>query len=188
MIVLISTESFFDGETELIEEMFENGLDHFHLRKPEASLEELDLFLQTLHPKYFERIKLHQHFDLVPLYGLGGFHLKEHLRRFNLVLPESERTSLSTSFHKKEDLIKEGERYDYMFLSPVYDSISKTDYHGKNFDVNEVSGKVIGLGGVTTQKLDDLKTKGFQGAAVMGAIWESENPLNALKAFLDYTW
>ena len=74
-------------------------------------------------------------------------------------------------------------KYDYVFLSPVFDSISKSKYQGKfkdqNFNVflKKVKQKVYALGGIDASKIDKVKRMDFQGVALHGAIWESENPL-----------
>lgn len=69
---------------------------------------------------------------------------------------------------------------DYCFLSPIFDSISKSGYRAA-FDCSTLAAalattlaarKVIALGGVTAGHLPELAGLGFKGAAFLGAIWQ----------------
>jgi thiamine-phosphate pyrophosphorylase len=77
--------------------------------------------------------------------------------------------------------------YEYAFLSPVFDSISKADYRGK-YDLRELKvilrkkeEKIIALGGVDEDKIDALKDAGFAGIALLGAIWQSDEPIDKFR-------
>ena len=68
---------------------------------------------------------------------------------------------------------------DYVFLSPVFDSISKLNYHA-NYTPEEIrkahkagiiDKKVIALGGIDTDNIRQVKNYGFGGAAILGALW-----------------
>jgi thiamine-phosphate pyrophosphorylase len=72
--------------------------------------------------------------------------------------------------------------YDYLFLSPIFHSISKIGY-GSHFTSNElqrasnegvIDSRVVALGGVTPDKVDYLKRLGFGGVAMCGAIYRVE--------------
>ena len=76
------------------------------------------------------------------------------------------------------DEISLAEGYDYVTLSPIYDSISKAGYKAK-FDIDSlrpvIAGrKVIALGGVTPEKFGELAEKGFSGASLLGYIWNGD--------------
>ena len=62
--------------------------------------------------------------------------------------------------------------YDYVTLSPIFDSISKQGYKSafKLMELkNKIKGKkVVALGGVTPDKFSYLKSIGFKGAALLG--------------------
>ena len=84
------------------------------------------------------------------------------------------------SCHSFEEVVKYKDAYDYLFLSPIFDSISKQGYRSK-FSHNEllnasnlgiIDSKVIALGGVTPDKMDYLKSLHFGGIAMMGAVWK----------------
>jgi thiamine-phosphate pyrophosphorylase len=76
--------------------------------------------------------------------------------------------------------------FDYAFFGPVFDSLSKPGHQscvGADFRLNKQSAqpKVIALGGVEAQYLQQVKTMGFDGAAVLGTIWNQ--PQKALPTF-----
>ena len=68
---------------------------------------------------------------------------------------------------------------DYLFLSPIFDSISKAGYKS-NFTIDElraaadagiIDSRVFALGGVTPDRLSLLQSIGFGGAVMLGAVW-----------------
>ncbi len=111
------------------------------------------------------------------------------LARRPLLLPP--RPAVSTSFHTLEDLgVCRGE-LEYCFLSPIYSSISKADYPANPaFEDREqlASGlagsryPVLALGGVTPDKFAELQELGFAGAALLGGIWQADDPVAAWEA------
>jgi len=99
--------------------------------------------------------------------------------------------SISASFHNLQDLQSHRRKYDYVFLSSIFDSFSKKNYQSK-FDLKEVTDildsfkkrkkyipQVIALGGIEVKNINLVKQAGFAGAAVLGAIWESKDPVQA---------
>lgn len=90
-------------------------------------------------------------------------------------------------FHSLKELENCKEKYDYAFLSPVFDSISKAGYES-HMDLKEVEkvlknreDKIIALGGIDEDKIDTVKVLGFSGIALLGAIWKSDNPVEKFK-------
>ncbi len=64
---------------------------------------------------------------------------------------------------------------DYIFLSPVFDSISKPGYKAVPFEPSQVKAlpvKTIALGGVTPERFDQVRANGFDGAAMLGYLWQ----------------
>ena len=72
--------------------------------------------------------------------------------------------------------------YDYLFLSPIFDSISKNGYRSgfsdealqEASDMGIIDEKVIALGGVTLDKIAYLKKMKFGGVAMVGGIYNME--------------
>lgn len=170
-LIVLSPPENFPNEKEIIISLFENGLEIFHLHKPNFSKEEIrpgesvlwriKNFIQQFPEKYQDKIFLHSDFP---------------------------------KFHSLEELENYKGKYEYTFLSPIFDSISKPGYKSKfSHELHEfsrikleliraISGKnIIALGGIDEDKIKICRELGFAGVAVLGAIWKSENPVEKFK-------
>lgn len=123
--IIITSPEFLSGEAIFIDKLFSQGLDLLHLRKPEASLEAYKQLLFQIPEQWHSRIVLHEHFELAEEYKLHGIHLN---RRCS-VAPKAYHGSISCSCHTIEEVITQKDSKDYVFLSPIFDSISKVGYH-----------------------------------------------------------
>jgi thiamine-phosphate pyrophosphorylase len=92
---------------------------------------------------------------------------------------------MSTSFHSWAEMEADELGYSYVFISPVFDSISKPGYVA-SVDINAAvpfkkymrsheknCPEIIGLGGVDATGIVAVHKKGFDGAAVLGCIWKA---------------
>ena len=174
--IIITSPEFLSGEATFISKLFSQGLDLLHLRKPEASLEAYKRLLLQIPKHWYSRIVLHEHFALAEKFGLHGIHLN---RRCSQV-PDSFRGSISCSCHTLEEVKKQKASKDYVFLSPIFDSISKVGYHAafsptllKQAAIeNVIDEKVIALGGITANNIPLVKEWHFGGVALLGDIWK----------------
>ena len=174
--IIITSPEFLSGEATFISKLFSQGLDLLHLRKPEASLEAYKRLLLQIPKHWYSRIVLHEHFALAEKFGLHGIHLN---RRCSQV-PDSFRGSISCSCHTLEEVKKQKASKDYVFLSPIFDSISKVGYHAafsptllKQAAIeNVIDEKVIALGGITANNIFLVKEWHFGGVALLGDIWK----------------
>ncbi|MGN0201467.1 MAG: thiamine phosphate synthase [Candidatus Cryptobacteroides sp.] len=179
-IAVITLPDFFEGETGLVNELFSLGLGRLHLRKPGAGKEETAEWLGRIRPEYLPRIVLHDHHELAVEFNLGGIHLNGR----NPEAPsgmDRNRFSVSKSCHSLQEVRENLGCCDYLFLSPVFDSISKEGY-GAAFSPAELERaaqenllqeKVYALGGICAEKLPEVRQMGFHGAAVLGWLWQS---------------
>lgn len=159
----------------------------FHLRKPESDQAAIEQLLKGVKPEFLNRIVLHDHYSLAFHYQLGGIHLPEAARRslstsaFSgwLNKLQARGMMISTSVHEKDALPGIDSRFHYVFYSPVFSSISKPGYQPKeDMDVNKIKiqPQIIALGGIKAGNIHRLPGMGYQGAAVLGAIWhKAEN-------------
>lgn len=145
-----------------------------HVRKPGCSESEIRSLLESLPPEIRGKIRLHDHFGLCAEYGLQGV----HLNRRNSTPPPRIR-SISASCHSLQEVREYKKNCDYVFLSPIFNSISKEGYTGR-FSPETLSdaarngiidSNVFALGGVRTKYFPILKNWGFGGAAMLGEIW-----------------
>ena len=63
-LIVISKENFFPEEACWINAMMSEYPFILHLRKPFASLAEFETLVQQIHPVYYDRIVLHDHYAL----------------------------------------------------------------------------------------------------------------------------
>ena len=111
-----------------------------------------------------------------------------HLNKNVTILPNGYEGFKTRSCHSFEEIIKYKHEYDYLFLSPIFNSISKVA-NKSGFNEEEllkastdglIDEKVIALGGVTFDKIPYLKRLHFGGVAMIGALYSRET-LNHLK-------
>ena len=191
-LLLISPPDALAAELPALDELFGLGLVRYHVRKPGWSQSEMTAYLARIPARHHARLVLHAHPALVAELELGGLHLTAAARAA-LVLPPRLRPSqtLSTSFHSLAEIHRHRRRYDYVFLSPIFDSLSKVGYNAA-CHLPEVAAalrqlrrrtvyapQVVALGGIGADKLAAVRELGFAGAAVLGAVWQSPDPVAA---------
>ena len=122
-LIVVTAPTFFVEEDKIITALFEEGLDILHLRKPETPAMYSERLLTLIPQKYHKRIITHEHFYLQEEFSLMGIHLKHPQ-------PQKNRTIIQdTSAVPATRWTKCGTRnifYDYLFLSPIYNCITKT--------------------------------------------------------------
>ena len=180
--IVITMPDFIEHEAKYINQLFEAGIDLLHLRKPDSSLEDCEHLLQEIAPKWYPQIVVNDHFFLCPKYHLHGI----HLNRRNHEIPEGFQGSISRSCHSFEEVKAATSIYNYVFLSPIFDSISKQGYtHSfSNKDLEDaanngvINEKVIALGGISSIYIPQLRAWNFGGAAFLGDVWNRRKEPN----------
>ena len=173
--LVITEPQFTNNEAAIIAQLLHWGVDLVHLRKPESSAEELAKLIEAIPTAYHNGLVLHDHFDLAAHFALHGL----HLNRRNSVLPPNHKGTVSQSCHTLDEVKVCKTKCDYVFLSPVFNSISKQGYtsaftpkalsEAKKQGV--INQKVVALGGITAANIDKTKYYGFGGVALLGDIW-----------------
>jgi len=188
MIILIAPEQDIPNEQDILQQLFDAGLTHFHFRKPQASLEEHHAYLDLIDARYYKHIVPHYYHELTREYRLKGVHLQEQFRwDQGKQLTEyvqgyvADGFTVSSSYHDLVALAQERVAFDYQLLSPVFSSISKKGYEGKGFDVNHIDRLVIGMGGVNATNIPALFDLGYKGVGVLGGVWNSDDPVGSFR-------
>ncbi|MDY6205813.1 MAG: thiamine phosphate synthase [Prevotella sp.] len=173
--IAVTSPVFTTEEVTVVCRLLDDGFWRIHVRKPESTEKELTHFLDTIPVRYRSRIVIHDHFALCSYFGLAGIHLNRRCTQ----VPEHFSGSLSCSCHTFEEVVLMKDKVDYIFLSPVFDSISKSGYssaftHEQLAEAalrGIIDHRVFALGGVTPDKYSFLQRYHFGGAAMLGAIW-----------------
>lgn len=188
-LVVISSELSIVNEANIINGLFQSGLTRFHLRKPGWNeLQLIDLLMQ-INPVFRSGIALHQHHPIAASFDMKLLHYTEK-ERLNapagqLAHLNKQGYTLSTSVHQLSAL-HEIKSFNYAFFGPVFNSISKPGYENKlpnDFHLTKtgITSQIIALGGIDESNLSKVKEMNFDGAAVLGALWEK--PQQALQTF-----
>ncbi|WP_165041114.1 thiamine phosphate synthase [Dysgonomonas sp. ZJ709] len=175
-LVVITLEEIIENEAQILNKLFKNGVLTLHLRKPLSSEQEVYLLLSQIASKYHDRIVLHDHFSLVNYFDLKGVHLNSR----NTIRPNKVLLSVSRSCHSL-DCLETSDDFNYVFLSPIFDSISKSGYsraftHEELIEatnLNIITEKVIALGGIDSDTIPIAVSYGFGGVAVLGGLWKN---------------
>lgn len=166
-LILLTRPDFFSGEADTINALFAAGLPILHLRKPQATAEQKEALVAQIAPAYRDRIVMHNH-------DLHSCHTLDEVRT------------------KKEHIPMLNSQWSYLFLSPIFDSISKRGYRAAFTDDELrqahrdgiIDDNVIALGGITPSNASKALDLGFGGVAVLGDIWMSDSPLLRLQGYL----
>lgn len=175
-LIAITSDKNSVREKDVINKLFEQGLTSLHIRKPSHSRAEVRELLCRINPVFHNRIVLHDHFRLVYDFKLKGV----HLNRRNPEAPGKENISISCSYHSLDEL-RMSSSFDYVFLSPVFDSLSKPGYNKRYThsqltearDLGTINDRVYALGGVDANTIPLVSEYGFGGIAVLGALWRN---------------
>lgn len=181
--IVITRPDFFEGEMQMVCRLFDNGMERLHLRKPKATEQELAEWIGLVSHPFRQRIVLHDHHHLAKEYHLGGIHLNGRNPEQPQWLEEmraKDAFTVSRSCHSIEEVIMYKDICDYLFLSPIFDSISKEGY-GAAFSRESIAAlrdkglltNVYALGGVSPENLAEVEELGFAGGAMLGAVWLS---------------
>ena len=182
-IIVITSPTPVKDEAAICNHLFTHGLKYLHLRKPGASAEVYERFIRQIFPVYRNRIVLHEHYELVKKYRLHGIHLK--YPQANEYIYYIQQYAVSISCHRVDEIRQLPFRPAYCFLSPIFDSISKTGYRsrfGQLPDLSDIDCPVIALGGLEPDKTGLCRRAGFEGIAVLGYLWN--NPDEAIERYI----
>ena len=151
-----------------------------HVRKPNFSIEQMKKWLEQFPSEATQKMMLHQHHQLQNEFNLKGIHFKESHKNSGVPFLKDTRLIHSAAYHNVQDAIKQ-DHYHYSMLSPVFDSISKSNLKGKHFQIQKSNKPIIALGGIGEQNLKTACDLGFQGIAVLGSVWQHADPVKAFK-------
>ena len=189
--ILITLPRILKNEAETLAALCGAGVSVIHIRKPEASEPDIEELLKTLQAlgADMSRLTIHYNEPLARKYGLGGV----HLRIEELLAGAGEGLRRSCSAHGWTEAERAATDADYVFLSPLFDSISKPGYHSA-IDPAEAAerlrrrkGRIVALGGIRPANIARVRRIGFDGAAVLGAAWSAdEKAVNTERTLKNY--
>ena len=191
-LIVITRDNLFtkdSQEVSTIVKLFDLGLQRLHLRKPRWSTKKLDTFLTQIPTSFLSRIVIHHQWNLNNLSSLGGIH--GHALKLQTMLPFSKITS--TPCHTLKEWASLPSFISYAFLSPIFNSISKSKpslFNQKKLKEEIYQAKQIqtvplyALGGITINHLQTCQKLGFDGVCLLGSLWQNPDPVKYFKLCL----
>src|SRR5699024_2466777 len=186
MIIGISSEVEVSNEHTTIHQLLVGGMDLFQIRKQQHSDEMINEYVGRIDPSFSDRLVLHSHLHLAGSLQIKRIHCNEKNRVLGWPFLRGD-FILSTSVHSIADFNRLSEEWTYAFLSPMFPSISKKGYGVKQTVCSKLKERVnfktklIGLGGIDSENYKGLRELGADGAALLGSLWHSTQPLKTLR-------
>jgi len=187
-------------EIEHIHELLlDDNIDYLHLRKPSFDANQLKNFINKIDEDLHYKIVIHSHYHLINEFDLAGINLNKKslnqlefsdevnkcfiqplvVKNRQIEVNRFQPYIVSYSAHSIDEISNLPFDTSYVFLSPIFDSISKLNYIS-SFDLDDLKEKlkilktkVIALGGVKTAHFSQLKSLGFRGYARLGSYWHT---------------
>ena len=177
-MILITEPDFIPDEEKFITAFFNEGLEILHLRKPEATALQMHELISKIDEKFHSRIMIHSHYELFETFKIRGVHFTENSKG-QIRSYEKVQCKKSLAVHELSDLKCVDNSIDYVFLSPLFSSVSKAGY-SKQWNFESIKAelseyrnfKVMALGGITLDNVKQVKELGFDDFALLGSIWE----------------
>jgi thiamine-phosphate pyrophosphorylase len=200
LLIIITPEVNTPNEIDIINQLFAKGLQRLHIRKPHFTIDEYRGYIKAIDQQYHSKLVLCGAFELWNEFKLGGVHLNSEMRNDEQIWDSIEDvpvSALSTSFHSWDEIVENGFPYKYVFIGPVFDSISKADHlaavelagaketKAKISEAGKRCPALIALSGVGVTDMKFLHKNGFDGAAMLGTIWQSNNPVITFNAAMN---
>lgn len=151
--IVITRPDFWDGEVEAIVRLFEGGLEQLFIRKPGSTAAQREALVAAIPACYHDRLIVSEHLT-------------------------TERTRACHSIEELREA-KQNPNYEWLCLSPIFDSISKKGYKAAFTeqellaarDAGIIDERVLALGGVCEQNIAKAREYGFGGVLVLGDAW-----------------
>jgi len=186
-IIIITPETNHPQEEQILHALVRAHGITIHVRKPDFTELEYKSYLSR-YASIFSHMVLHEHHSLAKEFSVKGIHLKEVDRNSAKEIDKNVNV-ISTSFHTIEDIKNNLREFEYIFYSPLFKSISKENY-GTNTTEEQLAETlsalkkqtnipIIGLGGINEENIALVKKCGFDGAAVLGSVWQQSNPVES---------
>ena len=175
-LILLTTPDFFVQENTIINALFSEGLDMLHILKPGGEPIYCERLLKLIDKQWYKKIVTHEHFYLKSEYKLQGIHLSQR----NPTPPEKYRGHVSCSCYSLEDVERRKPKCDYVFLSQIFQGITRPDL-SSSFSESDllnakkqgvIDSKVMAFGGISIDTIDKVREYGFGGVVVYGDIWK----------------
>jgi len=190
-IIVISSPTAVPSEIDEVCALFDAGLKQFHVRKPDFMHSDMENYIKSIPIEYHKYLVLHSHYGLAVKYNLKGIQIGFKSIQYTS-LYSGKFCYFGYSAHSFSEIEEYKDFFTHFFISPVYNSISKQDYKSNfsaaqiaNFIDKNNSVKLIALSGLNEDNCCRTINLGFQCAAFLGAIWNSNSVVDTYNTILN---
>ncbi|MRX73709.1 thiazole tautomerase TenI [Bacillus lacus] len=167
-----------------------NEIDYIHIRERGKSAGELSKLLFTLNELDVPSGKLimNDRLDVALLHGLRGIQLPHHSFSPEQVRQMVPHMKIGSSVHSmKEAEAAEKAGADYLLFGHIYSTGSKENIQPRGLkQLMELSSAVeipvVAIGGISPEKIKEVKAAGADGIAVMSYVFSAGNPSKAVQS------
>lgn len=199
-LIVISSSNHVEDEVKIVTQLFEAGLETFHIRKHKLSTGKMRDFIKSFPNHFHNRIVIHSHHKLAGKFNLKGIHLtKTHKKRkwrtwfiLKMIKLKNPDIILSTSYTTIGQILEKNQDYDYSyaFLSPIFDNFNSKfqggfTEHSLKSALQKTSLPVIARGGVDINSIEKAHSIGFAGLAFYTSIWQKENKVEEFNRIVE---
>ncbi len=181
-IIVLTLPEKIDNEATKLVEILNNGVDKIHIRKKNCTQKEVIDIIKNIPKIYHQSLYIHYYKDILNQFpSINYHHSGDSLYDKKILVKQTK------SCHYLSEL-KQDSSYEYNFISPVFDSISKPGYLA-NIDLSSLKKylykhnlkNVVAMGGINHQNIRYLKELPLYGVALLGAVWYSNDPITYIK-------
>lgn len=169
--IAISPENIFSEESAWIQQLLNSGIERVHIRHPHASAQKISNLLHVLPHNMWGRLSFHDFHVLYREFPGIGLHTNSRNPHF----PAGFKGTRSYSCHTLNEAVTCQFNSDYVTLSPFFPSVSKPGYGSDYSLLHEIKqtantnlARIVALGGITPDKIDWLRRRGYGGFAMLG--------------------
>ncbi|NML36300.1 thiamine phosphate synthase [Chitinophaga sp. G-6-1-13] len=190
MIWVVTPPERIHEEEKIVADLLQAGASHILLRKPSWQTADYLDFLEKTAPEWHPRIIVRDQPEASSRFPVGGLHLSEKARSSIDTRTLQGFPLCSTGIHDTAAIATMPPLFSVLLLSPVFDSISKAGHHGRFAQPlpDKQGRQVLALGGVDASNIHQLKAWHFDGAAVLGAIWQQPGKAVTLYQRIQERW
>ena len=189
--VVFSPFRFIADEAELVNSLFEAGLDFYHFRKSDTDLEKVQRFFSKIDSRWYPRIVIHHDFSILDLFPFSTIHVSSNkknsllyrlfvLRRLRRKHPQLQ---LITTFSDINTfLVREG-AYKYVLLNGFFTKVAfdlaAFAYVKATLEkrLKSIPVPVFAKGMITKESVAQARSLGFSGIALQEDFWAHPDPL-----------
>ena len=183
-LVGITPDYLSTDQWQLVPALFQSGLAYLYVRQP-YSPELLSILAQDFLQPYHRQL-------MVPFTVPDQPYLR-HWKEVDRQQTSAHSRAFSTSTHDLAQWPQLNGRCELVLYSPLFTSISKPGY-GPVTPLSAIAATIqnlkqqsaglpqlIGLGGIHAGTILQVKEAGFDGAAILGTLWQSPDPIKTIR-------